>query len=185
MKARHSHGVRFAWQVGDLEARHLHAAFLEPGHLLLGLCKSVDIDLPSSIPSGVPERDRLLEELLREFRELREAFCSGSLDATRFRRHYRSLLPLGSAGFAAPEGRLHRTDASKDAFFAAEQIALLTGNVIFPLHLLYSLLSEPDSLRREAMAHIGVDEACLRVAVRTQLFHAPAPVFHAPHAGRN
>jgi len=76
MKPQHSNSLLLAWQVADLEAKRLHAAFLEPAHLLLGLCKCVDIDIPASVPAGIPDREMLLEELLREFRRLREVFVS-------------------------------------------------------------------------------------------------------------
>jgi hypothetical protein len=72
----------------------------------------VDIDVPGSIPAGLPERDNLIEELLREFRRLREAFRKAGFDAMRFRRHYRTVLPEGSAGLTPPVARLHRNDAA-------------------------------------------------------------------------
>lgn len=159
-----------AWQVADLEAKRLQAAFLEPAHLLLGLCKCVDIDVPSSVPSGIPDREILLEELLREFRRLREAFASAGFDAMQFRRHYRTVLPEGSAGLNPAVGRLHRSDAAKDLFSEAEGIATLSGGGVFPIHLLYALLAEGDSQREKAMATVGSNESRLRQRLRQELF---------------
>jgi ATP-dependent Clp protease ATP-binding subunit ClpC len=170
MKASYSNSLMLAWQVADLEAKHLQAAFLEPAHLLLGLCKCVDIDVPGSVPAGLPERERLIEELLREFRRLREVFHSAGFDAMRFRRHYRTVLPEGSAGLTPPLARLHRNDAARDVVSEAERIAAVSGGIIYPIHLLYSLLAEDDPQREKAMAAVGLNEARLREVVKQQLF---------------
>lgn len=131
MKTNYSKSLMLIWQLADCEAKRLQAAFLEPAHLLLGLCKCVDIDVPSSLPPGVPERDSLLEELLREFRRLRDAFRSSGFDAMRFRRHYRTVLPEGSATLHLAESHLHRNDAAKDVFWEAERIAEVSGVLYF------------------------------------------------------
>jgi ATP-dependent Clp protease ATP-binding subunit ClpC len=169
MKATYSNSLMLAWQVADLEAKRLQAAFLEPAHLLLGLCKCVDIDIPASIPANAAQREALLEELLREFRRLRESFGSAGFDAMRFRRHYRTVLPEGSAGLSPAVARLHRNDAAKDAFEEAEKIAAASGNVVYPIHLLSSLLAETDPQRESAMAAVGSSEARLRQTIKKQL----------------
>jgi ATP-dependent Clp protease ATP-binding subunit ClpC len=169
MKPGYSNSLMLVWQVADLEAKHLQAAFLEPAHLLLGLCKCVDIDIPASIPAGVPQRDLLEEELLREFRRLRASFGCARFDAMRFRRHYRTLLPEGSAGLNPAVARLHRNDAAKDLFSEAEEIAAISGGVVYPVHLLYALLAEGDSQREKAMATVGSNEARLRQTLRQHL----------------
>jgi hypothetical protein len=170
MSARHSNSLLFAWQVADLEAKRLHAAFLEPGHLVLGLCKCVDIDVIASFGSSVPNREALLEELLREFRRLRETFVRAGFDAMRFRRYYRTILPEGSAGSTPPVVRLHRNDAAKDAFAAAERVAGVSDGVVYPIHLLYSLLAESDPQREKAIAAVGSNEARLRQTISEHLF---------------
>jgi len=169
MKPRHSNSLLFVWQVADLEAKRLQAAFLEPAHLLLGLCKCVDIDVLASIPSNPPQREALLEELLREFRWLREAFGSAGFDAMRFRRHYRTLLPEGSAGLIVVSGNLHRTDSAKDVFDGAEKIAEISGTEVYPIHLLYSLMVERDDVRDEAMRVAGSDPRRLRQVLNEQI----------------
>jgi ATP-dependent Clp protease ATP-binding subunit ClpC len=169
MNATYSNSLMLAWQVADLEAKRLQATFLEPAHLLLGLCKCVDIDVPGSIPAGLPERDNLIEELLREFRRLREVFRGAGFDAMRFRRHYRTVLPEGSAGLTAPVARLHRNDAARDVVSEAERVAAVSGGIVYPIHLLYSLLGEDDPQREKAMAAVGANQARLRQAVKQHL----------------
>ncbi len=64
-----------------LEARNLKASTVDPAHLLLSLCKSVDLDLPALVPKNLPDRDAILEELPREVRRLRDIFRTAGLDA--------------------------------------------------------------------------------------------------------
>jgi hypothetical protein len=51
-----------AWRLAELEARQLKAFTIEPTHLLLGLWKSVDLDLPTLV-----QRDdaRIFRRVLR------------------------------------------------------------------------------------------------------------------------
>jgi hypothetical protein len=181
MKPSYSKGLLLVWQVADLEAKRLHAAFLEPAHLLLGLCKCVDLDLPAAVHPGTPDRDALLEELLRDLQGLRSAFRVAGFDAMRFRRHYRAVLPEGSAGFNATSGRLHRTDASKDAFADAETVVQVVGGLVYPVHLLHSLLAECDPLRDKAMTDVGADANRLRQVVKQGLVVQQNAAVQGPH----
>lgn len=165
MKPRHSTSLLLVWRVAELEARHLKAAFLEPSHLLLGLCKMVDIDLTTLIPKETPHRDAVLEELLREARKLREVFGKAEFDARRFRRRFRQVLTTGSSVMAA-KGRLHRTDDAKDTFADAERMACLGDGAVFPVHLLHALLVTKDPPRDEVLKELGTDKTRLREAAR-------------------
>src|ERR1017187_8155172 len=60
MKPRHSTSLLLVWRVADLEARNLKAPFLDHSHLLLGLCKIVDLDLPALVSKDTPDRDAVL-----------------------------------------------------------------------------------------------------------------------------
>ena len=177
MKPRHSSSLVFVWQIADLEAKRLQAAFLEPAHLLLGMCKCVDIDVLASIPSSAPQREALLEELLREFQRLREVFWSAGFNAMRFRRHYRNVLPVGSAGLNVVSGNLHRTDSAKDVFHVAEKFAEISVTPVYPIHLLLSLVVKRDDARDEAMRVTGSDPSRLCQALKEQIVPRPAASF--------
>ena len=41
---KHSASLILVWRVAEFEARHAKASTIEPNHLLLGLCKVVDLD---------------------------------------------------------------------------------------------------------------------------------------------
>jgi len=68
----------------------------------------VDLDLPEFVTKDAPDRDEVLEELLREVRRLRTVFRAAGLDAKTFRRKLRRVsaerrLRLGRFGTIAPE----------------------------------------------------------------------------------
>src|SRR5881396_287718 len=84
MKSRHSNSLILIWRLAEFEARHLDTSTIEPTHLLLGLCKVVDLDLPELVAKDSPNRDEVLEELLRDVRKLRTVFRAAGLDAKAF-----------------------------------------------------------------------------------------------------
>jgi hypothetical protein len=155
MKARHSDSLIFVWQVAELEARRLHAEFIEPNHLLIGLCKIVDVDLPLLVTKETPNRNDVLEELLREVRRVRTVFRTAGVDACTLRRRLRRTCE-GSHDALVPKGRLHRTQASKDVFADAEHFAEIAGSAVFPIQLLYALLLSKDGERDEVLSDEGI-----------------------------
>ena len=165
MNPRHSTSLIFVWRVAELEARHLKAPFLEPSHLLLGLCKMVDLDLTTLVSKETPDRDAVLEEILRETRRLREVFRKAAFDAQHFRRRFRQVLTTGSSVMEA-RGRLHRTDDAKDTFADAERMALLGDGTVFPVHLLHALLAAKDPARDQVLKELGTDKSRLLQAAR-------------------
>ena len=76
MKTSYSTSLMLIWRVAEFGARHAKASTIEPSHLLLGLCKVVDLDLPEFITKEAPDRDEILEEMLREVRKLKTIFSS-------------------------------------------------------------------------------------------------------------
>ncbi len=165
MKPSHSTSLLLIWRVAELEARNLKAPFLEPSHLLLGLCKIVDLDLPELISKETPDRDAVLEELLRETRRLREVFRKAAFDPQKFRRSFRKILTTGSSVMET-RGRLHRTDDAKDTFAAAERTACLGDGTVLPVHLLHALLAVTDSPRDKLLSELGTDKRCLEEAAK-------------------
>src|ERR1017187_790662 len=89
IEMKHSPSLILVWRVAEFEARHAKASTIEPNHLLLGLCKVVDLDMPEFVTKDATDRDEVLEELLREVRRLRTVFRAAGLDAKTFRRKLR------------------------------------------------------------------------------------------------
>ena len=154
---KHSTSLFLVWRVAEFEARHAKASMIEPNHLLLGLCKVVDLDLPEFVSKDDPDRNETLEELLREVRRLRTVFRTAGLDAKTFRRKLRRSSPERRFALAESE-RLHRSSAAKEIFSAAEQFAQVGSNVVYPVHLLYAVLLADDDHRDATLAKLNVEK---------------------------
>jgi ATP-dependent Clp protease ATP-binding subunit ClpA len=170
MKSRHSSSLILVWRVAEVEASRLNAQEVEPMHLLIGLCKVVDLDLPALVSKDTPDRDAILEELLREVRRVRTVLSTAQVDARALRRKLRGK-PLGQRFQAAESETLHRSAASRKVFADAEHFAQLTGNTVFPAHLIYAALLHEDEACGEAIKALGIDnKRFLEVARREVIF---------------
>jgi ATP-dependent Clp protease ATP-binding subunit ClpC len=165
MASRYADSLVLVWRLAEFEARILLSTTITPSHLLLGLCKCVDVDLPSLLPDPSPNRNNRLEELLRDTRRLRELFTRVGLDPKRFRRSLRPAC-LGDRSRPSKARRLERTPASKEVFMRAAQWASLNSRQVLPIHLLHALLLSADSQRDELLSHQGVEPSALKRAAR-------------------
>jgi len=176
MKSRHSTSLLLVWRVAEAEARHLKASSIEPMHLLLGLCKVVDVDLPELISKDVPERDGVLEECLREVRKLRTVFRVAGVNAKRLRRRLRRASTDRRFELAESE-HLHRSPAAKQVFADAEHYAEVSNGPVYPVHLLYVTLLADDEDRDATLAELDIDKKrLLSVAKRDVLTFQVGPV---------
>lgn len=168
MKSRHSDSLILIWRVAEFEARQLKASTIEPTHLLLGLCKAVDLDLPTIVSKDSPDRDEVLEELLREVRRLRTVFRAAGLDTRTFRRRLRRV--SGGNRFSPSETeRLRRTAAAKRVFADAEHFAAIADILVYPVHLLYAVLLTEDKKRDELMKELDVDPKRLQQLAKREV----------------
>ena len=157
MKSLHSSSLILVWRIAEFEERHSKASTIEPIHLLLGLCKVVDLDLPEFVAKDAPDRDEVLEELLREVRKLRTVFRAAGLDAKTFRRKLRRASP--ERRFALDDSeRLRRSSAVKQIFADAEHFAQLGSSVVYPVHLLYATLLADDEHRDATLAELNIEK---------------------------
>lgn len=176
MKSRHSTSLLVVWRVAETEARHLKATTIEPMHLLLGLCKVVDLDLPEIISKNAPDRDEILEELLREVRKLRTVFRVAGVDAKTVRRRLRRNSPERRFGLAESD-RLRRSSAAKQIFADAEHFAQVSNGAVYPVHLLYATLLVEDKHRDTTLGELKIDKKrLLSVAKREVLTFKVGPV---------
>lgn len=168
MKLRHSESLVLIWRVSEFEARQLKASVLEPTHLLLGLCKAVDLELPALVSKNKPDCDEILEELLREVRRLREVFRAVNLDARIFRRRLRRLNE-GNRFSPSEAERLRRSPAARRVFTEAEHFAAVADCTVLPVHLLYSVLSTQDEKRDGLLVELQVDLKQLQQAAKREV----------------
>ena len=156
------------WRVAEFEARHAKASTIEAPHLLLGLCKAVDLDLPDFISKEAPDRNEILEEMLREVRKVKTIFRSAGLDAKTFRRKLRRTLP--EPRFSLEDSkRLRRTSAAKQIFADAEHYAQLGNGVVYPVHLLYAGLLVDDENRDATLASLNVEKKRLLTIAKREV----------------
>lgn len=169
MKARHSNSLILIWRVADFEARHLKSSQIDPTHLLLGLCKVVDLDLPGLVSKDAPDRNEVLEEFLREVRKLRTVFRVAGLDAKAFRRRLRRGYPEGE--YAAHDSkRLRRSSSAKQVFVDAEHFAQFDGSAIYPVHLLYATLLADDQRRDAKLLELNIRKERLISVAKREVF---------------
>jgi len=159
------------WQLADFEARQIEAAEIEPSHILLGVFKSVDVDLTTVVSGGgsLADRDESLENMLREVRRLRRIFDNCALDARKFRKCYRDQLGE-SVSVSSTIGMLHRSEDSHTIFRGAGQLA--AERRVFPVHLLGSVLKVHDPLRDDVLGEQGVQLETLEQATELEMLAA-------------
>jgi ATP-dependent Clp protease ATP-binding subunit ClpA len=174
--SRHSASLILVWRVAEFEARQLNASTIEPIHLLLGLCKVVDLDLPELVSKDAPDRDEILEELLREVRRLRTIFRVAGVNAKALRRHLRRASP--EARFSLLESEwLRRSTAAKEIFADAEHFAQASNQPVYPAHLLYASLLAEDKGRDVTLANLDINKKrLLSVTKRDALTFQLGPV---------
>lgn len=153
--------------------RHLNASMIEPTHLLLGLCKVVDLDLPELVSKDLPDRDEVLEELLREVRRLRSIFRAAGLDAKVFRRRLRRASPERRFSLEESE-RLRRSSAAKQVFADAEHFAQLGGRTVYPVHLLYATILAKDEHRDATLDELEIEKRRLANVAKREVV-SPQP----------
>jgi ATP-dependent Clp protease ATP-binding subunit ClpA len=170
MKSRHSSSLILIWRVAEAEARQLSAQEIEPIHLLIGLCKVVDLDLTALVSNETPDRDAILEELLREVRRVRTVLYTAQVDARALRRKLRGP-PMDERFSMAESESLHRSTSARMVFADAEHFAQLAESIVYPAHLLYAVLQHEDAKCHEIFQELGVDKARFQeVAKREVIF---------------
>ena len=170
----HSQSLLLVWKIAEIEARHLNADKIEPLHLVIAICKAVDLDLPAVLSKLTPDRDDTLEESLREVRRLREVFRVSNMDAKKVRRQLRSKCKR-SVRSVAEAGFLHRSDAARAVFADAEAFADFSTVAVYPIHLAYSLLVAPPPELDETLKEFGIDQARLRQLTRAEMLNGGKP----------
>lgn len=160
--------------MADFEARQLNASTIDPSHLLLALCKIVHLDLPALVSKELPDRDERLEESLRECRRLKNVFRAAGLDPKSFRRLLRS--KSGGGRFSATGSEpLRRSKAAKQVFADAEHLAAICDCVVYPVHLLYSVLLHADPTFDEVLGALSIEKKRLQEVARREVVPHPVP----------
>lgn len=169
MRAKHSESLIVVWRIAEFEAKQLRASAIEPVHLLIGLCKIVDVDLPELISKNTLDRDEILEESLRETRRLRTVFRVAGVNAKILRRNLRRIFVREQSDVRNPKP-LRRSSASKEIFGDAEHFAEGTNQVVYPVHLLYAILFSDDKDRDAVFADLDINKKRLLNVAKREVF---------------
>jgi hypothetical protein len=129
----------------------------------------IDLDLPALVPKESPDRDEVLEELLREVRKLRTIFRSANVDAKILRRRLRGVAM--NVRFSLGEsGRLRRSPAAREVFAEAEQFSQIGDATVYPVHLLYATMMVRDADRDALFKELKIDKSRLIETVKSEVF---------------
>lgn len=181
MKPRRSNSLLLVWRIAELEAKHLNAIEIQPVHVLIGLAKAVDLDLPALVSKGTADRDAILEELLREVRRLRTIFSTAQVKPSALRRKLRGS-PIYQRFHIPKSETLHRSASTRKVFADAEHFAQLTGSIVYPAHLLYAVLLPSDERCDNVLQTLQIDKKrLLEIARREVVLQREAEIGPAPN----
>ncbi len=156
MKPLHSNSLLLTWRVAEAEAKGLNASQIEPVHLLIGLAKVVDIDLPPLLSKALVDRDEILEEFLREVRRVRTVFRTARVDPVSLRRTLRGK-PMEQRFYIPEVETLHRSVDARKVFADADHFAQLANTPVYPVHLLYAVLLHEDDGIQAVCDNLSID----------------------------
>jgi ATP-dependent Clp protease ATP-binding subunit ClpC len=138
----HTNSLILVWRLSELEALNLGAEFIEPPHFLLGLLKSVDLDLSDIVHKLVSSTEK--SEIESDIALLGNCFEQAEWNPTGLRRHYRRFLKSNAGTPLKPRGKMKRSESSRVMFREAELLADSQKGLVRPIHLLIAFLKQPD-----------------------------------------
>jgi len=180
-----SFSANLAWQLAAQEAAAARSEFIEPQHILMGICSLEKIsmqadELDLSARQSLQMEQDAIEELLRDF----------ELDATDLRRTLRSSVrdELGESKYDHTEKIIHRSPACKQVFKRATALAYsVSAETVTCIHLLAAVLEQPNSVITSVLEAEGVTASDLGKRAMATV-SAPAGVEVEPvkvHAEKN
>jgi len=161
---RHIDSLILAWQIAEIEARHVGSHHIEPAHLFLGLLKIVDLDLAKVLTKSSSYDTTAISG---EIATLRSAFGEYDLDTTLIRRRFRRYLKKGDP--LERSVHLHRSQKARAVFAQAERLAEPAGGNVHPLHLAVALLKGQDPSIESVLEEAGCFPTELRRYLEAQL----------------
>ena len=154
--------VNIAWSIAEIEASAAGFDAILPSHFWIGCCKGCDLDCAKFTENAMPEIRKYESQITQDFHTVRDALTAGKIKAAKLRRALRGR--LGKNGESLPRP-LHRHPDLRAAFVAGRHLADISGGSIKPVHLLFSLLQNPDSTFDECLESVGGDRKALAEAL--------------------
>ena len=129
--------ANFAWQVAAQEATAAQFEFIEPEHILIGIC-SLEKFLASADEAQLDPISR--QKVIVENGVIKDMLRGYELDLSQLRRSLRK--ELGEGHYARTEHTVHRSPACKQVFERAAKLVLSDGQVSC-LQLFQAILEHP------------------------------------------
>ena len=147
-----SASIELVWQLAAREALVGQFGMIEPEHFCMALLKFAE--LPIEEGRGVSPESQAAKQLACEVAVIRERLASRALDSMRVRRRLRAL--LGKRGVPGTGRRMPRSQASRDLFAAAVNLAADAGSdVLQTPHLFAALLASPTEAMDQVLGDLA------------------------------
>lgn len=135
-----SNSVYLIWEISLAETLMSKREFIEPEHLLVGIC-SLDKIMNLIKANKVHVESNSYQSIMDDKEEIESIFSKFDITTTSFRRLLR--LNITEGDFEDYDNVIHRSEYSKDLFKNAEKLAISHGLIEFrPIHLLKVILEE-------------------------------------------
>ena len=138
-----SKSVYLVWQIAANEAGYAGCNFIEPEHILIGLCSLEKLQFDQNTPS----------EVIIEKKYLDDVFQTWSLSPSKLRRKLRDL--IGDHNFHRSGEVIHRSPEVRELFGKAEQLG--NNNLITCRELLISIIRAPNKNILSAFSELQID----------------------------
>jgi len=160
----------------------MHNEYIEKEHMLMGMCKAHELsqDVLSKLMGRSVKDDSINKEMLPVIETLERC----SIQPKHFRRQIRRA--LGKKNHEYKSGQVyHRSEACRTYFRKAEELARKQGAaVVYSVHMLKALLSDPGEDIKEVLAEWGItpDEILEELKRRLQMEKKPekSPATRSP-----
>jgi len=180
--------ISIARQAAAAEARHHGSPWIEPPHLMIGVCSIKKLLGPGGGVNPAPSDAQRAEALL-EWDAWEESLTDASVDAPAIRRALRDRMSTAQ-GDVSPgnKGKIGRSPASRAVFAEAERLAAQAGgSQVGLIHLAAALIDCNDPHISAAVMRLGGSVELLRYAVRRHMLATtirfPTPAPDQPEAG--
>jgi hypothetical protein len=146
-----STGAIMAFQIATLEVKAAKLQYIEKEHLLVGFCS-----LEKALMSAENFELNAKRTIQTEHQAITNVLKTFEISTTQLRRHIRR--KLGAGTYNRSENVIHRSEACKQIFARAEDLAA-SAEKISCLHLLVALLEDPGEIISFIFQEAGVAPA--------------------------
>lgn len=147
-----------AWQIAAAEAASARHPFIEREHLLIGVCS---LHKTMSFVRFVKAESLPLAEIRAEADLVEEMLAGMGINSTTLRRGVRSRLRPGHTRHI--DQVVHRSDACRDIFHRANEIAAAEGSgETSAFHLLTAIFSDPGPILSAVLTGAGIQPGAIQ-----------------------